>query len=124
MAFSNGGHNPPLLIRSDGRIERLERGGSALGVFAGMKFEEEERAFEPGDVLVVYTDGLVESRDPVRRQFGLDALSDAAVRARSDDASRIRERILEAMAEHCAGVPPTDDVTLVVVKRVGEEGIA
>jgi sigma-B regulation protein RsbU (phosphoserine phosphatase) len=124
VAFSNAGHNPPVLVRRDGRVERLDRGGSALGLFPGMKYEEDERAFDPGDVLVVYTDGLVEARDPSRGLFGIERLIEVAVRARSDDAARIRERILQVMAEHCAGVPPGDDVTLVVVKRVLEESFA
>ena len=86
-----------------------------------MEFEEETRALDPGDVLVVYTDGLIEARDPVRRQFGIERLIETAVRARSEDVLGIHERILEAMAEHCGGIPPADDVTLVVVKRVDEE---
>jgi sigma-B regulation protein RsbU (phosphoserine phosphatase) len=124
FAYGNAGHNPPLLVRRDGRVERLERGGSALGLFPAMTYEEDERAFDPGDVLVVYTDGLVEARDPGRRQFGIERLIEASVRARSGGADRIRERLLQAMAEHCAGVPPGDDVTLVVVKRVQEERVA
>ena len=121
MTLSNAGHNPPILVHAGGGVERLERGGSALGVFSGMKFEEEVRAFDPGDVLVVYTDGLVEARNPVRRQFGIERLIETAVRAKAEEVSGIRERILEAMAKHCGGIPPADDVTLVVVKRVDEE---
>jgi sigma-B regulation protein RsbU (phosphoserine phosphatase) len=118
FVFSNAGHNPPLLARSGGGVEPLEMGGTALGVFAGMKYDELERAFNPGDVLVVYTDGLVEARDPSRRFFGLDRLIETVHRERSGDVGQIRASILEAMVDHCRGVPPVDDVTLVVVKRV------
>ncbi len=121
MTLCNAGHNPPILVRAGGEVERLERGGSALGVFSGMGFEEEARALDPGDVLVVYTDGLVEARDPVRRQFGIERLIETAVATRSEDVSGIHERILGAMAEHCGGIPPADDVTLVVVKRADGE---
>ena len=124
LTCGNAGHTPPVLVRADGTVERLERGGVALGLFAGQEYEQEERAFGAGDVLVVCTDGLVEARDAGRRPFGIERVTEVAARARSHDASRIRDLLLDSMAAHRAGAPAADDVTLVVVKRVREEGAA
>ena len=121
--YALGGHNPPLLVRSDGGCELLERGGPALGVLEDMDYEEETRAFDPGDVLIAYTDGVVEARDPNRLFYGLDRLIHRATGARAESSARIKGRILEDLDRHCGETPPSDDVTLVVI-RAAEPGEA
>lgn len=118
--FCNAGHNPPLLVRADGEVERLGRGGTALGVLRAIGYREDARDFFVGDVLIVYTDGLVEARDSAGAQFGMERLTQAAIRLRGLDASWIHRSLLEELARHCGGSPPKDDVTLVVVKAVSD----
>ncbi len=118
MDCANAGHNPPLLLRAGGGVERLDWGGPALGVLSGVTYAEQSLALAPGDVLVVYTDGLVEARDGSRRFFGIDRLESVAEAARGAVAREIHERILADLGAHCGQSAPADDVTLVVVKAV------
>jgi sigma-B regulation protein RsbU (phosphoserine phosphatase) len=114
----NAGHNPPLILRADGNVEKVERGGPALGVLRGMKYAEESRALASQDLLIVYTDGVVEARGPGREQFGLDRLIGAATGTRGASARAVREQILGSVAAHCGDAPPSDDITLVVVRCI------
>src|SRR5258705_12449659 len=69
LTFSNAGHNPPILLRADGSIVNLVDGGIALGVLAEANYEERPIAIRPGDVLVLYTDGVSEAQNPDAEQF-------------------------------------------------------
>jgi sigma-B regulation protein RsbU (phosphoserine phosphatase) len=117
IVWSNAGHNPPLLLRPSGEVERLKPCGPALGIVAGTRWRDVDQRFEPGDILLLYTDGVVEARDAHGRFFAIEGLVEAARRpARS--ATEIRENILEALALHTPTVAPQDDVTLVVVRCI------
>ncbi len=124
LRCSNGGHNPPLLLRADGRVERLDEGGPALGIVSGATYREEVADLATGDVLVAYTDGVVEARDASGRFYGLDRLVAEASRHRHRDADGIRDAVLSDLEAFCAGTPFRDDVTLVVVRATGEAGAA
>jgi len=116
----NGGHNPPLLFRAGGEVERLARGGPALGVLRGMTYMEESFTLAPGDLLVVYTDGVVEARNERRELFGIERVIEAVRGCAGGSALGVRERILGSLAEHTGALPPGDDVTLVVVRVTGD----
>jgi len=116
--YANGGHNPPLLVRGDGSVEPLGPTGPALGFLPGLDYREESRRLEPGDVFVVYTDGLVESRDSKNRLYGMDRLREAAIHCRELGAADIRDRLLEGLESYCDGKTAHDDVTLVVIRAV------
>jgi serine phosphatase RsbU (regulator of sigma subunit) len=130
---TNAGHNPPLLVRRDGQVEWLEAGGLILGMFAGQPYEQVEVDLAPGDVLVLYTDGITEAGAPEigddeaaalddvdddEVMFGEDRLEAVVVRARERSAMGIREAILSAVQEFVADGPQGDDITLVVVKHM------
>jgi serine phosphatase RsbU (regulator of sigma subunit) len=121
LEYANGGHNPPLLVRGDGSVEALGPTGPALGFIPGLDYREESRRLESGDVLVVYTDGLVESRDSKNRLYGMDRLREAAIGCRELSAAGIRDRLLEGLESHCDGKTAHDDVTLVVIRTVEGE---
>lgn len=115
MVWSNAGHPPPLVLRRGGEVERLKPCGPALGIVAGARWRDVDQRLAPGDVLLLYTDGVVETRDGSGTFFGVDRLIDAARRpARS--AAEIRENVLEALSRHAVAQTPQDDVTLVVVR--------
>lgn len=118
FAYANAGHNPPLLLRADGRFELLRAGGPALGVLPDRFYEEGVRDFAPGDLLVVYTDGLVEARDREGRFYGLERLIDHARLCREHDAPSVKASLLEDLFRHCAAGRLQDDVTLVVIRGV------
>src|SRR5690606_14024650 len=77
---ANAGHNRPLLLRTDGTLERLEHGGLVLGALAGSAYDEVTHAFRPGDLLLVYSDGLTEAMNDRREEFG-EAQVEAVLRA-------------------------------------------
>jgi sigma-B regulation protein RsbU (phosphoserine phosphatase) len=87
VTYVNCGHNPPLLLHRQGGREMLRRGGAALGLFAGERFQEGTVSLGPGDCLVLYTDGVVEPTDAFDAEFGVDRL-EAAIRAVGDRPAR------------------------------------
>ncbi len=122
IVWSNAGHNPPVLLRRNGDIEMLKPCGPALGIVAGARWRDVDQRFAPDDVLLLYTDGVVETRDAAKRFFGTDRLIEAARRPAAS-ADEIRENIFAALARHAGTTPVEDDVTLVVARGVAiEEG--
>jgi sigma-B regulation protein RsbU (phosphoserine phosphatase) len=122
FVYSNGGHNPPVLVRAGGEVVRLERGGPALGILPRVRYLEESLAFAEGDVLVLYTDGVVEARDAAQRFYGLDRLVERISAGRSLPAGDLRTRLIEDLEGHIGGFPGRDDVTLVVARAVPTPG--
>jgi sigma-B regulation protein RsbU (phosphoserine phosphatase) len=118
MRYVNAGHIPPILYRAKSRsIERLEPGGTVLGLFAETPFEAGEVEFEPGDILLVFTDGLSEAWGPDEQEFGEDRMS-ALVRDNASLSAKELERTIQNEVEtFTAGARATDDRTLIVVKR-------
>ena len=114
FAWSNAGHPPPLLLRDGKATFLVEGSGVLLGVTCGAGMEEASTGLQEGDVLVLYTDGLVERRDEPL-QAGLARLAAAAERSGADDAEVLCEALLEAL------VPPAttrDDDLAILVARV------
>lgn len=122
FVYSNGGHNPPFLVRTSGEVVRLERGGPALGILPRVRYLEESFTFAEGDVLVVYTDGIVEARDVEQRFYGLDRLVEVVLASRELPARAIRTRVIEDLERHVGGQPTRDDVTLVVARAIPSGG--
>jgi serine phosphatase RsbU (regulator of sigma subunit) len=117
LGFTNAGHNPALLVRADGSVERLGATGPPIGLLAQASFTQQERHLAPGDLLVLYTDGIVEACDPDDEEFGLERL-EAFVAARRDALlEAISEGLDQALEEFVRGVPYADDRTLVILRR-------
>ncbi len=120
---TNAGHNPPLVVRRDGSLEELNRGGLLLGMLEGQVYQQATVVLEAGDVIVMYTDGITEAVGPGMEEddpdamFGEDALRKVILENRHLPAAGIQEAILAAVAAHTAGEPQSDDITLVVVRR-------
>lgn len=116
LVYANGGHNPPLLRRATGEIEKLASTGTVLGAIAGLTFEERVVPIAPGDLLVLYTDGVTEAFDGDDRLFGEERLSCAVHRLSSAPAQEIANGIAADLDEFAPG-DPSDDRTLVVFRR-------
>jgi sigma-B regulation protein RsbU (phosphoserine phosphatase) len=117
LTYSCAGHNPPQLRRcSHGHVDSLEDvGGPPLGLFEDVEYEQGSVSLRPGDILVLYTDGVTEAMDAGSRQFGLEQLN--RVLHRCDlDADGMRDAILQAVDEFTGGVAAYDDRTLVVAR--------
>ncbi len=134
---TNAGHDPALVVRRDGTVEWLSSGGLILGMFGDQTYEQVAIDLEPGDVMVLYTDGITEAGAPLilpgqeppemaddadDDHFGEERLAEVVAAARERTALGIREAVLAAVKAHLAGEPQGDDITLVVLKR-GEEMI-
>jgi sigma-B regulation protein RsbU (phosphoserine phosphatase) len=117
VAYVNAGHNPPLLIRGDGSVERLENGGMVLGLFESVPYSEGGVEMARGDTLLVYSDGLTETFDEEGGEFGDKGLTDVAVRGRGLDVATLESEILKELDRFSNGAKATDDRTLIVLKR-------
>jgi phosphoserine phosphatase RsbU/P len=115
IRYSNAGHNPPLLVRASGAIEKLSTGGMVLGVFPDITYEEGDLSLEPRDRLVFYTDGITEALDATGEDYyGDERLARTATEARALDPSRLKDALLEDVTRFTAG-KFEDDATLIVV---------
>src|SRR5262249_4762473 len=94
LIFCNAGHNPPILRRADGRMEALMEGGLALGIVPGAQYEDRPLTLRPGDVLVLYTDGITESMDAAKQPFGQPRLEELIERLHERSAQEILDGIV------------------------------
>ena len=116
LTYVNAGHNPPILVRREGKVTVLDTGGLILGLIPDTEYIYGTEKLEPGDVLVLYTDGLTEAMSPDGTEFGLDGLTDLVLTSRDLSAREIVTGLLDSITEHSSGTPQGDDQTLVVVK--------
>jgi serine phosphatase RsbU (regulator of sigma subunit) len=117
LSFLNAGHNPPLIVHAGGTMEQLASGGLPLGIMSDAQYREGRAALYPGDVLVIYSDGVTEAVNPTGEEFGATRLYEVVSRNLDGSAAAIRDRIESALSKFCQGTPAADDITLVIVKR-------
>jgi sigma-B regulation protein RsbU (phosphoserine phosphatase) len=117
LDYVNCGHNPPLLLRSGGAQEVLDCGGPALGLGVGGGFEAGSVVIARGDLLALYTDGVVEPADAGAEEFGQDRLLDVLRRSFSRPAGDLVLAVVEATRRFSGREHYDDDFTMVVVKR-------
>jgi phosphoserine phosphatase RsbU/P len=117
LSYVNAGQNYPILISPDCSQTQLKTGGIPLGMLEDCEYEEEEIAFDPGSILVMYSDGVSEAFDKNKEQFGDDRVIDVVCTLRDKPARTIVDKILESVHLHSTGVPQLDDLTVVIVKR-------
>ncbi len=115
LLYCNAGHVPPVLLRSGGGVELLEDGGVPLGLFPAPRYVDGYATLEAGDLLALYTDGVVEAMDQEERQYGLDRFVATLAGARDAGAGEICSAVMRDMRQHVAG-GHTDDCSLVVMK--------
>jgi sigma-B regulation protein RsbU (phosphoserine phosphatase) len=117
MTYCNAGHNPPLVVRAHGGVERLDTNGLILGILPRSEFTESKCKLEPGDLFVLFSDGVTEaSRPDVDEEFGEDRLGELLRECSANPASVMIQTVIQALTEFTGGAPPADDITLVLAK--------
>jgi len=124
LSFLNAGHNPPLIVHAAGTVEQLASGGLPLGIKPDADYREGRTQLQPGDVLVIYSDGVTEAVSPTGEEFGPTRLYEVVSRNVTSSAAGIRDRIESALTKFAQGTAAADDITLVIVKRQAEAKVA
>jgi sigma-B regulation protein RsbU (phosphoserine phosphatase) len=118
LTFCNAGHNPPLIVRSNGSYELLQGGGPVLGILPYIEYQEYHAQMDAGDALLIYSDGVTEANNPAGEEFEIEGLAAAVIPDRSESAGSIISHINKALSNYTKGAPPADDITLIVARRV------
>lgn len=117
FTYSNAGHDWPLLLHRDGSITRLKEGGPLLGVIPDAEYQMTEVILEPGSVLLMYTDGIVEAGGQTGEELGEERVVELLKKMRNEPAIVIVREIDRLAAEWSPGRNESDDRTVIVVKR-------
>ncbi len=115
ITVCRGGHSPPFVLKADGSIYKIGQPGRAIGMFDDANLTEQETRLAPGDVLVLYTDGVVEARSPDGLFFGEERLTALLRSSVALDASTIASRI-ERTVRDFQEQTPRDDVAVLVLR--------
>jgi sigma-B regulation protein RsbU (phosphoserine phosphatase) len=123
LTYINAGHNPPLYFQmgkrpGQGALSRLGRTGMALGVDDGAVYDQRTLALNPGDFVVMYTDGVTDAFNPQGESFGMDRLESLILANRDRSAAEIVDAVERAVQNFTAAAPLFDDITLLVARRI------
>lgn len=118
ISYANGGHEAPLLFRSeDDEPERLDPTGLLLGVMEETGYESGSVRLRPGDLLVLYSDGVTEAMNAGEEAFGREGLVEVVKKHRGAPAERITEAVLEAISNYAGEAGQSDDITLMLIEK-------
>jgi sigma-B regulation protein RsbU (phosphoserine phosphatase) len=118
LAYTNAGHSPPLLLEKDGSARFIERGGMPLGMFRDTRYYEYYLSMEPGQVLVLYTDGVTEATNPRGEEYGTARLESAVRAGRMLPARELIDFIYRDVLDWTEGQGANDDITFFIVKAI------
>jgi sigma-B regulation protein RsbU (phosphoserine phosphatase) len=118
LAYVNAGHLPPILYKKDGSVVRLKTGGMVVGMMPDTAYRQEIVKLEPGDILLIFSDGISEAMNMKDQEFGEERLISLIAPLAELSANSISESILKSIADYVGAAPQHDDSTLVVIKAV------
>jgi serine phosphatase RsbU (regulator of sigma subunit) len=116
FTYINAGHNLPILVGADGRLEQLTTKSLLLGAFDFALYQARATSLVAGDVVVIYSDGVTEAVNAANEMFGEEKLEALMQASTGLTAEEIKQRILDAVIAFTSGLPQGDDITLVVLK--------
>lgn len=120
VLYANAGHRPVLHFTAQG-TDQLDAPGTILGVVENPVYELRAASLAPGDVLCMYTDGIVESRNRAGEEFGTGRLAETIGRMRTESAQRLAMMVFSDLRAFASGTLPADDITLLVTRIVPEK---
>lgn len=119
FTYVNGGHNPPIHFNAKtGKLTHLTRTGMALGVEIDAEYDQRSIKIEPGDFLILYTDGVTEAFDPQNQPFGEKRLQDLLLAYNHSSARELVDQIVESVKQFIRRDQPSDDLTIVSLSRI------
>ena len=118
LRYSNAGHNYPLLLRADGKIEQLTGSGMVMGLFPSVYYEVRETQLGPGDLLALYSDGVTEATTAAGVEFGEEGLARFLSERKSESCSQIVSSLADHVRRWRGSSSFTDDFTIVLVRRL------
>lgn len=118
FVFSNAGHNPPLLIKPDGEYRYVEYGDLALGMFDDIHYHQHFIRFEPGQIMVIYTDGITEALNPTGEEYGQERLAKRVLDGFDLPAKKLIDHIRKGVDDFTEKKFLDDDGTLFIVKAI------
>lgn len=122
LTSCNAGHNPPMVVRGE-RIERLHRGGPPIGLFEGWAFEQETIQLAPGDLVIVFSDGVSEALSVSGEEFGDARIADCIRAHVHETPTVLLHALLQSVHTFATGAPQSDDVTALVLRYRAPDAI-
>ena len=119
LQYINAGHNPPLWIQAGGRITALSEAGPVLGFLQNCPYPQPSIQLAPGDLLVLYTDGITDSENDRGESFGDERLLAWASAQAGRMPQQVEQSLMDTVAQFCGSVRQTDDLTLLVARYLG-----
>lgn len=119
LHYVSAGHNPPYVFHQNGIVERLDKGGMILGVMKTLNtYQSGDVRFEPNDVLILFTDGVSEAMSAGAEEFGEPKLEEVSKANLALSAENLLATIVTSVREHSKGTTQSDDITMIVLKRI------
>jgi sigma-B regulation protein RsbU (phosphoserine phosphatase) len=115
LTYCNAGHNPPLVVGRSG-VRRLEVGGPIVGLFEGATFAEETVVLEPGDCLIVFSDGVSEAMSVNNDEYGEERILAVAQQKRDAPPNDMLQALFSDVRAFTKGAPQSDDITALVLR--------
>jgi phosphoserine phosphatase RsbU/P len=118
LVFCNAGHENPYLVSEGRDLRRLSEGGVVLSILEDFPYQEERVELAPGDLMVVFSDGITEAVNPNQEQFGDVRLGQLIQEHRNESAAELIESIIRGVRQHAGSAHQMDDMTLLVLRRL------
>ena len=118
--YTNAGHNPPYILHHDNKVEmlKIDKKNIVIGIKGDFQYESGNMALEPGDALILYTDGVTEAFNEEKQQFGEDNLEKTLNSVPGADSQEIIEAVMEDVKNFAGNEPQSDDITVLTLKRI------
>lgn len=121
LTYINAGHEPPLVVHTDGTMDLVESTTMPFAMIEELPLEISEMTLQPGDTMAIFSDGIPEATTTGDKFLGLAGVKEILVTHRDDTLPNIRDRIVKIVEGFLAGGPASDDVTLVMLRRLPEQ---
>jgi len=121
LNYINAGHNPPIIVRKNGEIEKLTKGGPLVGMIDGISYISGYTELQDGDLLAIMTDGVVEAMNEKDEEFSEERFIEIVKNEFDKPLLGIMLKLFNELRKHCNGVPYADDITLLFLKKLMKE---